>query len=64
MGELAFVGLGLNDERGVSEGAREVLSSSDVVFAEEYTAVAPTGTIERLEHRSRISLPLHPGYAC
>ncbi|MGD1099220.1 MAG: diphthine synthase [Thermoplasmata archaeon] len=50
MGELAFVGLGLNDERGVSEGAREVLSSSDVVFAEEYTAVAPTGTIERLGH--------------
>ncbi|HEY1197876.1 MAG TPA: diphthine synthase [Thermoplasmata archaeon] len=48
MGELAFVGLGLTDERGVSERAREVLSSSEVVFAEEYTAVAPDGTLERL----------------
>jgi diphthine synthase len=50
MGELAFVGLGLTDERGLSDRAREVLSSSDVVFAEEYTAVAPTGTLERLAH--------------
>jgi len=48
MGELAFVGLGLTDERGVSERAREVLASSAVVFAEEYTAVAPVGTLERL----------------
>ena len=48
MGELAFVGLGLDDERGVSEAARSILSSSDVVFAEEYTSVAPPGTLERL----------------
>lgn len=48
MGELAFVGLGLGDERGVSERARAILSSSEVVFAEEYTAVAPEGTLERL----------------
>jgi len=48
MAELAFVGLGLTDERGVSERALGVLASSDVVFAEEYTAVAPPGTIERL----------------
>jgi len=48
MGELAFVGLGLTDERGVSERAREVLASSGVVFAEEYTAVAPAGTLDRL----------------
>ena len=48
MGELAFVGLGLSDERGLSERARELLASSDVVFAEEYTAVAPDGTLERL----------------
>jgi len=48
MGELAFVGLGLTDERGLSERAREVLSSSEVVFAEEYTAVAPPGTLERI----------------
>jgi diphthine synthase len=48
MGELAFVGLGLGDERGVSDAARALLASSDVVFAEEYTAVAPPGTLERL----------------
>lgn len=48
MGELAFVGLGLGDERGISERARSVLASADVVFAEEYTAVAPTGTLDRL----------------
>ena len=49
MGELAFVGLGLSDERGLSERAREVLASCEVVFAEEYTALAPSGTLERLE---------------
>jgi diphthine synthase len=48
MGELAFVGLGLGDERGVSERARLVLAASAVVFAEEYTAVAPEGTLDRL----------------
>lgn len=48
MGELAFVGLGLGDERGLSERARELLGSSDLVFAEEYTATAPEGTLERL----------------
>jgi len=48
MAELAFVGLGLADERGVSERARAVLAAADVVFAEEYTAVAPPGTVERL----------------
>ena len=48
MGDLAFVGLGLSDERGLSERARDVLCSCEVVFAEEYTAVAPAGTIERV----------------
>lgn len=50
MGELAFVGMGLADERGLSESAREVLASCGVVFAEEYTAVASPGTLERLGH--------------
>ncbi|HTW55196.1 MAG TPA: diphthine synthase [Thermoplasmata archaeon] len=48
MGELAFVGLGLGDERGLSERARDALARADRVFAEEYTAVAPAGTLERL----------------
>ncbi|MGA8604352.1 MAG: diphthine synthase [Thermoplasmata archaeon] len=56
MGELAFVGLGLSDERGLSERACEVLASCEVVFAEEYTALAPPGTLERLEKRLRRSI--------
>ncbi|MCI4372776.1 MAG: diphthine synthase [Thermoplasmata archaeon] len=48
MGELAFVGLGLSDERGLSERHLEVLRRADRVFAEEYTAVAPPGTLSRL----------------
>ncbi len=49
MGELWFVGLGLDDERGLSERARGVLLRADEVFAEQYTSVAPEGTLERLE---------------
>jgi diphthine synthase len=48
MGELWFVGLGLADERGLSERAREVLRGAGAVFAEQYTAVPPVGTFERL----------------
>jgi len=48
MGELAFVGLGLGDERGLSPRALEALQASDELFAEEYTAVAPEGTLDRL----------------
>jgi diphthine synthase len=48
MGELWFVGLGLSDERGLSTRAWEALRSADEVFAEEYTAVAPEGTVARV----------------
>jgi diphthine synthase len=48
MGELWFVGLGLGDERGLSERGRSALSACAEVFAEEYTAIAPAGTLERL----------------
>jgi diphthine synthase len=48
VGELWFVGLGLSDERGLSARAWELLRSAEVVFAEEYTAVAPAGTLERV----------------
>jgi diphthine synthase len=51
VGELWFVGLGLADERGLSERALEVLAHAGRVFAEEYTAVAPAGTLSRLEVR-------------
>lgn len=48
MGELWFVGLGLGDERGLSRHALDVLRSCGELFAEEYTAVAPAGTLDRL----------------
>ncbi len=51
MGELWFVGLGLSDERGLSERALDALRAADRLFAEEYTAVAPAGTLERLAAR-------------
>ncbi len=48
MAELWFVGLGLSDERGLSRRALDALATADAVYAEEYTAVAPPGTLERL----------------
>ena len=57
MGELAFVGLGLGDERGLSVRALELLGRASAVFAEEYTASAPPGTFERLA--ARIGRPVH-----
>ncbi|MGI0071947.1 MAG: diphthine synthase [Thermoplasmata archaeon] len=48
MAELWFVGLGLADERGLSERAWAALRGADEVYAEEYTAVAPEGTLERV----------------
>ncbi|HTT72946.1 MAG TPA: diphthine synthase [Thermoplasmata archaeon] len=48
MGELAFVGLGLGDEGGLSRDAWAALRGAERVFAEEYTAVAPAGTLDRI----------------
>ena len=50
MAELWFVGLGLDDERGLSTRALEILAASEV-FAEEYTARPTAGTLERLAAR-------------
>ncbi len=51
MSELWFVGLGLSDERGLSDRARAVLTAADEVLAEQYTSVAPEGTLDRLQTR-------------
>jgi diphthine synthase len=58
VGELWFVGLGLTDERGLSLAALEALRAADRVFAEEYTAVAPPGTLERVA--TLIGHPVEP----
>jgi diphthine synthase len=47
MSVLWFVGLGLDDERSLSRRAVELLRACEV-FAEEYTAVAAPGSLERL----------------
>lgn len=57
MGELWFVGLGLSDEGGLSRRAWDALRAADVVFAEEYTAAAPEGTLERVAQE--LGRPVH-----
>lgn len=57
MAELWFVGLGLDDERGLSRRALEVLGRSEL-FAEEYTAVAAPGTLKRLA--GELGRPIRP----
>lgn len=47
MAELLFIGLGLDDEQGLSRRALDLLGGSEV-FAEEYTAIAAPGAIDRL----------------
>lgn len=47
MAILWFVGLGLDDERGLSRRAVEVLRGCEV-FSEAYTSLVPPGTLDRL----------------
>lgn len=49
MGELVFVGLGLNDEMGLSLRGLEELKGADTVFIELYTSVLPDFSSKRLE---------------
>ena len=48
MAELWFVGVGLDDERGLSARGREVVTAASACFAEEYTAALAFGSFERL----------------
>lgn len=51
MSQLTFVGLGLNDERGISLHGLDLARESDFVFAEFYTSLMPrldVGKLERL----------------
>lgn len=47
MGELVFVGLGLNDEMGISLRGLEEVKTADAVFIELYTSLLPNFSIER-----------------
>jgi diphthine synthase len=49
LGELVFVGLGLNDELGMSLRGLEETKTADRVFIELYTSLMPDFSAERLE---------------
>ena len=49
MNELVFVGLGLNDEKGVSLKGLEETRSADNVFIELYTSLMPDFNLQRFE---------------
>jgi diphthine synthase len=52
LGELVFVGLGLNDDLGISLRALEETKTADHVFIELYTSLLPDFSIERFARMS------------
>jgi len=49
LGELAFIGLGLNKETDISVNGLEKARGADVVFAEFYTSLMPELNLQKLE---------------
>ena len=49
MGELVFVGLGLNDEKGISVNGLEEAKTAGNIFLELYTSLLPEFSLERLQ---------------
>jgi diphthine synthase len=49
LNELVFVGLGLNDEKGISVKGLEEVKSADSVFMELYTSLMPDFSLQRFE---------------
>jgi diphthine synthase len=49
LNELVFVGLGLNDEKGISINGLEETKTADYVFMELYTSLMPDFSLERFE---------------
>jgi diphthine synthase len=47
--ELVFVGLGLNDEKGITLSGLEEAKTADYVFMETYTSLMPNFSLERFE---------------
>ncbi len=50
-GSLSFIGLGLNDDEGVSLAGLKEMESADVIFAEQYTSSLASGALDRLKGR-------------
>jgi diphthine synthase len=49
LNELVFVGLGLNDEKGISLKGLEETKTADYVFMELYTSLMPDFSLQRFE---------------
>ncbi len=49
MNELVFVGLGLNDEKGITVNGLEETKTADIVFMETYTSRMPGFSMEHFE---------------
>ena len=49
MNELVFVGLGLNDEKGITVKGLEETKTADTVFMETYTSLMPDFSLQRFE---------------
>jgi diphthine synthase len=58
LGQIVFVGLGLHDDRGISLSGLEEVKAADKVFAEFYTSLLPSFSIERFESLSGKKLTL------
>ncbi|MFW6458734.1 MAG: diphthine synthase [Halodesulfurarchaeum sp.] len=55
---LAFVGLGLYDERSVTIEGRDAIREADAVFAEFYTSRLVAGTVEDLQAYHEVAIDL------
>lgn len=53
MKEIVFVGLGLNDEKGISVQGLEEIQSAENVFIELYTNLMPNFSLDNLKRMSR-----------
>ena len=49
MKEIVFIGLGLNDEKGISINGLEETKTADYVFIELYTSLMPDFNLQRFE---------------
>jgi diphthine synthase len=52
LGEIVFIGLGLNDEMGISLQGMEETKNADCVFMELYTSLMPGFSLNNLERMS------------
>jgi diphthine synthase len=57
LGEIVFIGLGLNDEKGISLRGLQEVKTADSVFIELYTSSMPNFSVKRFEKIS--GKPLH-----